>query len=326
MYRKEVVHLEPSEKRKTIIKVAKLYYYGNMTQNEIADMMGISRPKVSRLLTAAQQYNIVQIKINDPAFSNEEAANTLRRHFGLKAVTVVSPGQSLEEAKDNIGKAASDFLNDHLSDQLKIGISWGTTLNSFVHRYQCSRAVPGAIVAQLVGGTYSQTMHMDGRDLAKNLAKKLKCRYSVLETPMIVHNPELKKLLMEEPETIEHFKLLKNLDIAFVGVGSANYKESVIYKAKYLDEPQAKQLYSMGLCDICGHQIDSTGQEPETSLSDRLIGISLKDLAAIPMVVGLCAGNMKTKPILSAVRGGYLDALIIDEIAAISLMEAENLE
>lgn len=318
--------MEPGEKRKTIIKVAKLYYYGNMTQNEIADMMGISRPKVSRLLTAAQQYNIVQIKINDPAFSNEETAETLRRHFGLKAVLVVKPGQSLEEAKDNIGKAASDFLNERLSDHLKIGISWGTTLNSFVHRFQCSRAVPDAMVAQLVGGTYSQTMHMDGRDLAKTLAKKMKCRYSVLETPMVVHNPALKELLMEEPETIEHFKLLKELDIAFVGIGSTNYKESVIYKAKYLDEAQAKELYSKGLCDLCGHQIDSVGREPDTAFADRLIGISLEDLAAIPLVVGLCAGNMKTKPILSAIRGGYLDALIIDEIAAISLMEAENLE
>lgn len=317
--------MEQSLKRKNIIKVAKLYYYGNMSQEEIAQMMGISRPKVSRMLAAAHQYNIVQIIINDPQFSNTEAAEKLREHFHLKKVIVVPAGQNIDEAKDHIGKAASEFLNSTLTEHMKIGISWGTTLNAFVNRFQCSKPVPNAHVIQLVGGTYSQTMHMDGRELVKTLAKKLKCKFSLLQAPLLVHNPELKKLLMEEPETTAHFDLIQNLDIAFVGIGSANYKNSVLYKAKYIEEAEAKRLSEKGLCDICGHQINIDGLETETELESRLIGISLKELKNVPMVVGLCAGNDKTLPILAGIHGGYLDALIIDEIAAISLLEAENL-
>ncbi len=81
----------------------------------------------------------------------------------------------------------------------------------------------------------------------------------------------------------------------------------------------------MELCDICGHQIDIDGKEPETILSNRLISIPLNSLAQIPMVMGLCAGNDKTRSIISAIHGGYLNGLIIDEIAAISLLEAEKL-
>lgn len=317
--------MEQSQKRKNIIKVAKLYYYGNMSQEDIAAMMGISRPKVSRMLAAAHQYNIVQIVINDPTSSNTEMAERLCRHFHLKKVIVVPTGQNMEEAKNNIGKATSEFLNPYLFDGIKIGISWGTTLNAFVSRYQSTKAFPKAQIVQLVGGTYSQAMHMDARELVKTLAKKLNCHFSLLQAPLFVHNPELQKLMLREPEVMEHFSLFKKLDLAFVGIGSSKYKNSVVYKARYIEESEAKRLSDMGLCDICGHQIDMAGNEPETALSDRLIGISLEDLSNIPMVIGLCAGNDKTRPILAGIRGGYLDGLIIDEIAAISLLEAEKI-
>ena len=44
-----------SDKRKNMIKIAKLYYYGHMTQEQIAQMMGMSRSKVTRLLMEAEQ-------------------------------------------------------------------------------------------------------------------------------------------------------------------------------------------------------------------------------------------------------------------------------
>ena len=54
-----------------------------------------------------------------------------------------------------------------------------------------------------------------------------------------------------------------------------------------------QKLSQMELYDICGHQIDIDGKEPETILSNRLISIPLNSLAQIPMVMGLCAGNDK---------------------------------
>ena len=47
--------MEHSKKRKDLIEVAKLYYYGNLSQDQIAKLMGLSRPKVSRLLAEARQ-------------------------------------------------------------------------------------------------------------------------------------------------------------------------------------------------------------------------------------------------------------------------------
>lgn len=316
--------MDQSERRRQITKVAKLYYYGHMTQDEIATMMNISRPKVSRYLSAAHKYNIVQITIKDPLFSNTETAERLEQLFHLKKVIVVPAGQTLEESKDNIGIAASDFLNEHLEDHIKIGISWGTTLNAFVHRFQAARKIPNACIAQMLGGTYSQTMHIDGREMVRTLAEKLSCQHSIIQAPMLVHNPTLRDLLMEEPEMITHFDLLNQLDMAFVGIGSSNYKGCVAYKAQYITEKEAKELYSTALTDICGHNITKDGTEAITFLTDRLMSISLDVLKQIPLVIGLCAGNDKAPSILSSIRGGYINGLIIDEIAAISLLETQK--
>ena len=147
-----------SEKRKLITKVAKLYYYGNMKQENIARMMGISRPKVSRLLSQASQYNIVHIEIRDNSFYDSDIAETLRAHFDLKYVKVVPSGQIIEDSKNNIGSAASDYLNGHISDGINLGITWGTTVNAFVNSFHSSREYAKSNVLQLAGGTYSQSM------------------------------------------------------------------------------------------------------------------------------------------------------------------------
>ena len=59
-------------------------------------------------------------------------------------------------------------------------------------------------------------------------------------------------------------------------------------------------------------------------LHDRRIGIELADLKFIPKVVGVAGGVHKTRAILGALRGGFLDVLVTNEFAAISLLECER--
>ena len=56
--------IPPEKKIERMVNVARLYYEQNMTQNEIAKELGISRPLVSILLTEARACGIVTITIN----------------------------------------------------------------------------------------------------------------------------------------------------------------------------------------------------------------------------------------------------------------------
>ena len=318
--------MEPSSKRQSIIKAAKLYYYGNMSQEEIAQVMGISRPKVSRLLTEGRQLNIVQIVIQDPGTSIASNEEKSKSHYKLDLVKIVPTQHSSAATMTLIGRAASAFLNENIQEDSCIGITWGNTINTFVHEFRAKRPMPKATVVQLVGGLYSHSMSFDVRDVAKDMARKLECQYSILQSPMLVHNPKLRDMFMEEPSVKEHFRQVRGAQMAFVGVGSAYYKDSVALQANFVDDRTARTLSDMGLIgDICGHQLMPDGTEPETFFSRRLISVTLEDLHTIPLVIGLCEGKRKVAPLRAALRGRHINGMIIDEVAAIALIAEEHI-
>ena len=75
-----------SVSRDDMILVSKMYYYGGMSQNEIADMLGTSRPKISRILSLAKQRNIVEFLIDPSGGPRERMAEFLKAQYKLDDV------------------------------------------------------------------------------------------------------------------------------------------------------------------------------------------------------------------------------------------------
>jgi len=71
--------------------------------------------------------------------------------------------------------------------------------------------------------------------------------------------------------------------------------------------------------DIQGRVIDFPGNQ-------RRIARSLEDLKKIPFVVGIAGGLDKTQAILGALRGGLVNALVVDKITAERLLKLEEEE
>lgn len=312
--------------RSNLIKVAKLYYIGNMSQEQIANILGVSRPKVSRMLKVCREKRIIEFKINTSSSSYSEMAKKIKEYFKLKDVIVVPSHSSLEESKANVGKVAAKYLNQNLKNKTIIGITWGTTTNYMVSNFHPDKTSDRSFVIQMSGGLHTQSMNLDGRELVKTLALKLKANWLLLQTPLVVQNKLLKKLLMEEPEIKRHFFMFNQMDIAFVGLGSSHPEESVTYKAGYISRSEAVQLEAEGAgADICGHRMDCNGNPIQTLLTDRVLSIELETLKKIPNVVGIGAGEEKAHSIIAGVKGKYINTLIIDELAAIAVMGLEKI-
>jgi DNA-binding transcriptional regulator LsrR (DeoR family) len=312
--------------RSELIKVAKLYYIGNMSQDRIATIIGVSRPKISRMLKMCKEKKIVEVKINTSSSSYSEIAKKIKAHFHLNDVIVAPSCPDMEDSKKNVGKAAADYLNKQLKSKTIIGITWGSTMNHMVANFHAEKSVDRSFVIQLSGGLHSQSMNLDGRELVKTLAIKLNADWLLLQTPFVVQNRLLKELLMEEPEIKRHFFVFNNIDIAFVGLGSSNPEESVTYKAGYITRAEAEYLEASGAgADICGHRIDNEGRVVSTILTDRVLSIDLETLRKIPIVVGIGAGEEKARSIIAGVKGKYINTLIIDELAAITVIGMEKI-
>ena len=76
-----------------------------------------------------------------------------------------------------------------------------------------------------------------------------------------------------------------------------------------------------GTGEIAAHIYNIDGQPCGKEYTDRLIGLTLTEILNIPFRIGVAATASKALPIYSALRGGYLHALITDEAAARGILE-----
>ncbi len=75
-----------------VVRIAKMYYYDGMSQQEIADEMQISRSNVSRILKIARDMGIVDIRINDASVRSFMIQEQLKGKFGLKEMVIAPSG------------------------------------------------------------------------------------------------------------------------------------------------------------------------------------------------------------------------------------------
>lgn len=61
---------------------------------------------------------------------------------------------------------------------------------------------------------------------------------------------------------------------------------------------------------------EKQGQELETTLAERMIGIDMEDLKKCPETICIALGEKKSEAVLGVVRGGYVGTLVIDEKCA----------
>lgn len=130
---------------------------------------------------------------------------------------------------------------------------------------------------------------------------------------------------MDEPPIKDHFEKMTKIDIAILGIGN-HTPQSSIYNSGYLTDEEMEMLKNdNAVTDICGYGIDIDGNPVETVTTNRIIGINLDTLKTIPIRMGCSSGINKTQAVLGALRGGYINVLVIDEETANAVMiEAIN--
>ncbi|MDR1796250.1 MAG: hypothetical protein LBR44_02215 [Clostridiales Family XIII bacterium] len=308
-----------------LIKIAKLYYLGDRSQEQIAELLGISRPKVSRMLSLARQMKIVEFKISDSPLMISDMEGKLKERLGVEGVRIVPSAGSRQDTLGAVGQAAGEVLGGQLAPGMAVGISWGGTIDRVVSCFQPPRHYGGMKVVQLVGGIGTSAYPVDSRELTIEFAKKLGASYSVLQAPLLVSSKETKKVLLKEPELAAHFKLFSALDVCVIGIGSELPEQSVPYLAGAITLEEARRLCADGfITDICGSRVYRDGTVKPNDINDRVIAITPKQLKAVPRKIAVAAGSDKAATIVAAARGGFITTLVTDDVAAISILGEEG--
>ena len=279
---------------------------------------------MSHLLKLGRAQGIVEIRINDPRSRAVRLQRRLCDRFGLKNAMVVPSGPDAEQTKAQVGRSAAALLEPLLNDNLKIGISWGTTLHLLVSAVR-PLALKGVEVVQLHGGLGSGDPDIDGFGLAQKLAALLSGSYRIIQAPIVVQSVELRDMLMREPRIAETLRHGAEARIALFGIGSNIPAISSLVRTGALTAQESQALLDEGaIGTVCGLHIDAEGRVSPSSLNQRLVGLSAEALAGIPLRMGVAAGIEKAAAVRGALRGRFVTSLVVDEEIAEAVVGEEG--
>ena len=320
-----------SESRSTgedlLLRVAWFYYKDELTQDEIARRLSVSRASVGRMLDRARKAGLVTINLNADHLNAFEVSRQLRRTFRL-AEALVIPDHETEVGDHHglnarLGRGGAQFMSTHLRPGGTLGVGWGETVSQVIASTSFGAVGPIHMVS-LTGGVDAYLPAFLSSKSEGEGAMGEMTTATVIPTPIVASTPELAAALKAEPAIQQVLKQACGVDQAIVGVGTPT-ADATIVEMGYLEAEDVRALRDHAVVgDILGQFFDASGRVVKLPIHDRRIGIELTDLAQIPKVVGVAGGLHKVDAILGALRGGFLDVLVTNELAALRLLELEG--
>ncbi len=232
---------------------AEMYYLEDKTQNEIAEELDVSRPKVPRLLSQARKEGIVHINVVNPFGSVAALADVLQQRLGLSSVVVV-PGKegSQEQIRKLLGHAAARYLRTALQRGDVLGIGWGRTLREVVDSVEPNSDQELSIVP-LLGGLGHISPNFQVHEMARLLSGRLGGFWQALYVPALVEDSDARHSLLESRDVVQIVESWSELTVALVGIGNIELGPEIkMLFANYLDATTLgllKQAQAVG--DIC---------------------------------------------------------------------------
>lgn len=306
-------------------RVAKLYYEDNLTQEQIAELVGISRSSISRLLTAARAAGIVEIRVNAPPAEDHAQEEALEQRFGLRhavVVTVLNTGDSAL-IRRNIGHFAARIVSRWVTSGQVVGVGQGRTLHELVSRMAPVERLEAISAVQLLGDVGPFLDDQRSSEVTRLFAQRFGAVAYYLTAPAIVDSPTVRAGLLATPGIAHTLAMYGRLDVALLGVGAI--LDSPLTHGGLISLESARRLAAQGIvADIAGHFLDVGGGVRATEFDDRVMGISIDALRSCPMVVVVAGGPEKVVPLLAALRSGLVHAVVTDRQTAEGVLEAAD--
>ncbi|UIJ72637.1 sugar-binding transcriptional regulator [Aurantimonas sp. HBX-1] len=305
-------------------RIAQLYFIEKETQSAISRRLNISQATISRLLKRAQEEDIVRITINAPRGTFLDLESALRDRYGLADVIVAEAGEPSEDSVlTAIGAATAHFLETSLQEGEVIGLSsWSASLLRVVDSLHPPKASASRVI-QLLGGTGNPSVEKHATHLTLRMAQITGARPQLLAAPGLTRSPEARAVLMEDAFVRETLTQFADVTLALVGIGALEPSQMLSDSGNRLTPQELRELGEAGAIGDMGLRFfDRTGRQVRSSCDDRIIGIDLPQMAAIPRSVGVAGGLRKVEAIRAAMLGGFITHLVTDNHTAQALVSS----
>jgi len=307
------------------LKAAYYCYEKGYSQTDVAQMLGISRPTLGKLLSEAKEEGIVRIQVADPLNLKHilYLEDRLKERFALKDVRVLN---TMVANDDNLtvklAEAGAEYVDSAVRSGMKIASAWGYTLEMMSHFIKPNPAIKDVEVYTLMGGAGTADSVRQPDIIARQLLNKYSGTGHIINAPYVCQSETLCQAIKEEPSIAAVLQNSKEADLTLVGIGEKPTEDEAYITRYYYGQEAVSQLVEAGACgDICANFFDLEGKPCDVPLKRRIVGIDLADLRYHKNVVAISGGPKKYQSVLGALRGGYVNVLITDRFTAEAVLE-----
>jgi deoxyribonucleoside regulator len=288
-----------------LIKASRLYYELGETQSRVAEVLGVTRPQVSRLLKRARAEGIVEIRIVDRTSEASPAAGALRDRFGLQAVHLAPALHGpADVGRRMIGRLGAEVLRAAIRDDSIIGIGDGSSVSAVADALDEPLHETGATVVPLCGGYWFTG---PAREPFRRIADAIGGVPQGLLAPGIVDDAATKASLCAHAGVRRILELWERLELALFGIGGPAWTAAA-FGAATIDE--LTRAGAVGELLIAPFDLD--GRFVADELRSRTIAYDARRLDRVPVRIGIAGGSNKVRPILGALRSGVVTTLVTD--------------
>ncbi|MFI3226230.1 MAG: sugar-binding domain-containing protein [Clostridia bacterium] len=309
----------PDEKKITrLTNVARMYYEQDMSQSEVAKVIGVSRPMVSKLLTEAKALGIVTIKINQVKSLKQMLQERLINQFNLKNVTIIeTTGIGIGEIDTKI--ATSTFENYVAKKDVKLGIGCGSMLGALCENLENNEVKSSAYqgeVFPLIGGLKASYRSYHTNELVRSFEENTGLTASYFYLPALVDTVEEKNFFKKTDLYLDTARHWQDMNTAFVNISNLYSTPDLatsIRFGKRLARQRAVGRFLAYYYDVQGNLI-----EP---VQDNVMQIEIEQLRKTKNVVAICSSKADPLSVIGALRTGIFTNVILSEVLAGKILE-----
>ena len=310
---------QATEADQTIARVVWYYYVGNLTQQEIADRLGLTRLRVNRIIGQARADGLVRIEVRAPLADCVALGAELMQRFGLQAASVVPTMDDPAEQRRVIGEEVGQVLDPLLRDGRSLGVGWGRTLRAALSRLP-HRALQQGWVVSLMGGL-THGSGINTFEVSTQFAEALGADCWYLAAPLYCPSEENRRVLLSHEDLADVMRRAREVQVALLTCGDLSENSLIASMQTVRDHREAlRERGAVG--DMLGSFVDEAGGVVDHPLNRRVVALSPAELRATPVSILASGGLNKVAIIRGILSGGYVNRVVTDEVCARALLDA----
>ncbi|MCO5734250.1 sugar-binding transcriptional regulator [Rhizobium sp. SSA_523] len=310
--------VEDMDAQQVRARVAWLYFIGGLTQQEIADQLGLTRLRVNKTLGQLRTDGSVVVDIRLPMAGCIALEHKVKERFGLEEVTVIPTLPDDAENQRAVGDAAGGVLDRLLEDGMGLGVGWGKTLTAGLKRLT-PRALPASWVTSIMGGL-TRGSGSSTFEVATGYARAISAECWYLTAPLYFPSAESREALLSHYGIRETMRRARSVDVALVSCGDMTAR-SLLVQTPTVSENLDALLAAGAVGDLLGVFLDGQGQPVDHPLNERVLSVAPEQLRSVRHSVLASGGWYKVAIIRAILRGGYVKRLVTDEQCAAALLD-----